>query len=273
MWRILTPLLILIIVCAVSIILLSKYREKEAFYQFEKTKLTKFNTHSYLINMKRNPERLVRFMDQYKGSDLATTELTRIEGVDGKMLELNDYVTEKAKMDILNAERLGYRTMHYQLTRGAVGCYLSHLETYRSILTRNEEFAIIFEDDAKLLRPDMLASINIAIQAVPNDWDILLLGCVCFVCGKYNAYYDVNRFFLLHGYIIKRTSAAKIVRVLETEKIEQQIDAKFSDMAEEGSLKIYCLRNKLAVQYNMGTTIQTPVKSLNGVNPFDPLES
>lgn len=267
--------LTVLVACIIIVVLQHHFSITEKFQELlllqDLALLTPQTTHVYLINMKRNPDRLMRFNDQYNNTDLNNVPITRIEGVDGRKLDLNKYVTERAKMEILDAERTGYRTRHYELTRGAVGCYLSHMEVYKTILSGNEEYGIIFEDDARLLRKDMLKSINIAVKALPKDWDILLLGCVCFVCGKYTAYYDVNRFFLLHGYIVKRSSIPKILNFIENDPIEQQIDAKFSDLAGDGLLKIYCLRNKLATQWNMGTTIQTPVKEMHGVNPFEPL--
>lgn len=229
------------------------------------------NLKIYLLNMKQNMDRLYRFLNAFNKSDLKDSYLERIEGINGKKINIRNFVDEKSYFKILKAEKKGYRLYHYELTRGAVGCYLSHLKIYRNVAEQDQEFAMIFEDDVKIIKPNLLHEINNVLSSIPSDWDILLLGCVCFVCGKFVTYYDVNRYFLMHGYLIKKSSAKKILHLLENELIKQQIDAKLSDMAEKGLIKIYCLRDKLAVQWNMGTTIQLPVKTIKGLNPFDPL--
>ena len=233
--------------------------------------ITMSNITIYLINMAKSHDRYKRFKDSIQKSDLRPVGFTRIEGVNGRAQNLKKLVSPQAYQNIIKSEKTNYRRYHYELTRGAVGCYLSHINVYKSVLQQDTEYAIIFEDDVRLIKPNILEEINKVLPTIPEDWDILLLGCVCFVCGKFVNYYDVNRYFLMHGYIVKKSSAEKILHMIENEPIEQQIDAKFSDLAERGLLKIYCLRNKLAVQWDMGTNIQIPVKNFKGVNPFDAL--
>lgn len=223
----------------------------------------------YLINMGRNPDRLNKFVEQYSASDLAPIQFTRLEAVDGKKIDFSKYVSQKAYNEIMNAEKRGYRVKHYQLTRGAVGCYLSHMEIYKLIAKGNADYALIFEDDVHFQRKDMMQEIQSQIANMPTDWDMILLGCICYVCNNFESYYDVNKFILLHAYMITKSAAIKILNVLEKMPIEQQIDAVFSKMADEDILRIYCLKKQLAVQKSaMGTTIQIPVKILPGINPF-----
>lgn len=236
-----------------------------------KQELSLSNITIYLINMAKSHDRYKRFKENIKKSDLSSVGFNRIEGVNGKSQNIKRLVSPEAYKRILESEKTNYRHYHYELTRGAVGCYLSHINVYKEVLRQRNKYAIIFEDDVRILKPNLLEEINKILPTIPKDWDILLLGCVCFVCGKFSSYYDVNRYFLMHGYIIKKSSAEKILHMIENEPIEQQIDAKFSDLAERGLLKIYCLRNKLAVQWDMGTNIQIPVKNIKGINPFDAL--
>lgn len=242
---------------------------EDANPRFRNSDITISNINIYIINMARNPDRYKRFKKSIGKTDLKSIGFTRIEGVDGKKLNIKELVSPEAYSNIIKSEKTKYRKFHYELTRGAVGCYLSHINVYKAVKRQKNKYAFIFEDDVKIIKPNLLKEVNNIIPTIPSDWDILLLGCVCFVCGKFTSYYDVNRYFLMHGYIIKKSSAEKILHMIENEPIEQQIDAKFSDLAERGLLKIYCLRNKLAVQYDMGTNIQIPVKNFKGVNPFD----
>lgn len=241
----------------------------EVHPRFRNSDITESDINIYIINMAKNKDRYKRFKKTIGKSDLRSIKFTRIEGIDGKKLNIQDLVSPEAHKNILISENTKYRKYHYELTRGAVGCYLSHINVYKAVKKQSKKYAFIFEDDVKIVKPNLLQEVNNVIPTIPFDWDILLLGCVCFVCGKFTTYYDVNRYFLMHGYIIKKSSAEKILHMIENEPIEQQIDAKFSDLAERGLLKIYCLRNKLAVQYDMGTNIQIPVKNFKGINPFD----
>ena len=231
------------------------------------------NIRVYLINMDKNIDRLERFKNTMAKSDLKNVSFERVRAINGKALNLKPLLSKRSYDRLLKTEKKGYRLYHYELTRGAVGCYLSHMKTYEKIIQQKEDIAFIFEDDVKLLRPNILEEINDVLPMIPADWDILNLGCLCFVCGKFNAYYDANRFFLMHAYVVRKSSAAKILHLLEKRPITQQIDAQYSDFAEKGMMKYYCLRDKLAVQYDMGTNIQIPVKNVEGINPFDSIET
>lgn len=231
------------------------------------------NIRVYLINMDKSIDRLERFRNTLAKSDLKNVSFERISAINGKALNLKPLLSKRSYDRLLKTEKKGYRLYHYELTRGAVGCYLSHMKAYEKIIQQKEDIAFIFEDDVKLVRPNILEEMNDVLPMIPADWDILNLGCLCFVCGKFNAYYDANRFFLMHAYIVRKSTASKLLHLLEKRPITQQIDAQYSDFAEKGMMKYYCLRDKLAVQYDMGTNIQIPVKNVDGINPFDSLET
>lgn len=223
----------------------------------------------YLINMDKNKDRLDNFIDQYLLSDLNIKAFKRFSAIDGNLLDLTEYVTQQAAFEMKESAEQGFRTKHYQLTRGAVGCYLSHLYLYKLIKDSNKPYALVFEDDV-IIDKNILAKMNKAIIKVPNNWDILLLGCFCIVCNKFREYYDTERFFLMHAYIIKKEAAALIYSHLDNQPIKQQIDSELSDMVAQGKLKIFCLRESYAKQgEKFQTTIQMPLKVLPGVNPYE----
>ena len=68
----------------------------------------------------------------------------------------------------LAAEGRGYRTAHYQLTRGSVGCYLSHLRLYQHVLRGGAQFALVFEDDAAIAPPGNLLASLIDLKPFPG---------------------------------------------------------------------------------------------------------
>jgi GR25 family glycosyltransferase involved in LPS biosynthesis len=223
----------------------------------------------YLINMQANSDRLESFIEQYMMSDLRYKKFSRFAAVDGATLDTGAFVTQFALDEINTTLSSGYRTKHYQLTKGAVGCYLSHLSLYNKIAKGDAPYGLIFEDDVRI-DSNLFAKINKNLETIPNNWDILLFGCHCIVCDKFEKHYDAERFFLLHAYIVKKESARKIFNYLDKKKIEQQIDSELSDMVTVGQLKIFCLRDTIARQDNrtFRTTIQTPLKMVAGVDPY-----
>ena len=234
--------------------------------------ITLDNTDVYLINLDRNEDRLESFIEQYSLSDLSMNQFHRIPAVDGKTVELNtDIITEKAFDEITQIEKTGYRTKHYQLTRGAIGCFMSHMKAFEYIANGDKEYGLIFEDDV-VIDTNILKRMNMAIEDVPNNWDILVLGCICIVCDKYEKYYDTHRFFLMHCYVVNKKGANRLLSLLKGVRISQQIDSAISDLATEGKLRIYCLRDALSKQSgSFNTTIQTPLKVMPGIDPFVPV--
>lgn len=232
--------------------------------------MTALDINVYVINLKRNPKRLVNFKKNYEKTDLSHVKFEVIEAVDGKTLDVQSIITEKAYTELMDAERRGYRIKHYQITRGAIGCYLSHLEAYKRIAESDKDYGLVFEDDVDFNTSEILQDLQNKIRTIHSEWDIMLLGCVCYVCNGYKDYYDAQKFILLHAYIVKKESAKKILEELEGKPIEKQIDSKFSDMAESGKLRVVCLKEQLASQNNNDykTTIQLPIKKIPGVNPF-----
>lgn len=226
----------------------------------------------YLINLSKNKDRFQHFVSLYTASDLNFKSFYRLEAVDGKTLKISEYVSDYAMDEINFAETNGHRTKHYQLSRGGVGCYLSHMMVYRRIAEGKKPYGIIFEDDV-IIEKDIYAKIHDFLQNIPTDWDIVLFGCHCIKCNKETHYNNVKRFFWLHGYLLSQTGAKKIIKYLNDIPIEQQIDAVLSDMAEKNKIRIYCMRNAAAKQNNgFHTTIQVPLKKVDGIDPYSSLD-
>lgn len=240
---------------------IEKYFERNALIDLK-------NTDVYLINLKRNKERLEYFINEYMHSDIRHKKFKRFDAVEGKQLDLDEYVTKNALDEINNAEATGFRSKHYMLTRGGVGCYLSHLGVYKLIAGGDKDFGIVFEDDVNI-DPMLMHKLDSVIPTIPDNWDVLLLGCWCAVCNPQNTYYESKKFYFLHAYIVKKSGAVKIVELIDKKKISQQIDSQLSDLAGDGKLEIVCLRDPIATQSVVfPTTIQVPIRKLDGVNAF-----
>ncbi len=223
----------------------------------------------YLINMGKNVDRLNNFVNQYKKSDLSFKSMYRYEAIDGRTVKIKDYVSPRAYAEIMAAEKTGTRTRHYQLTPGGVGCYLSHQNVLKIVAESSKEFAIIFEDDC-IIDPHIYEKMTDVMLEIPSEWDILLLGCQCIRCLKYEKYTDIDRFFQTHGYVINNKSAAKIYDHLSKLQIEAQIDTVLSNMIKQGIIKVFCLNNMLVQQdSSFVTTIQVPIDYKSGEDPYE----
>jgi GR25 family glycosyltransferase involved in LPS biosynthesis len=220
----------------------------------------------YVINMKHENARLHGFKSMYNNTDLAEhVQFIRFEAVIGKDINPIEYCSTKAIEEILRSERLGYRQRHYELTRGGIGCWLSHVTLWKQILQTDKDVALIFEDDA-LCSPQILSILQ--TTKLPIDWDLFLLGHVCVQC-KYDDcnqnLLNVERFFGLHGYMINRTAITKILRSPRMRLIEKQIDSSLSDMIKDGELTVYGLAQQIAWQDNVkyGSSIQVAMKKID----------
>ena len=225
----------------------------------------------YVINMAKAEERLKAFRIAYSMCDLSKSHgLIRYEGVDGRAVPIAEHVSPKALGEILRAERLKYRSKHYELTRGAVGCWMSHVNLWKSVLDTDAQFALIFEDDAVMARN---IGSHMREMRPPSDWDILLLGYVCNDCEvrTQDDMIKVNRFFGLHGYAINRRAIQKFLDSHHSKTVTKQIDSVLSEMIAEGNLKVYAAPRQLVWQNNaaFGTSIQMPLKKLKGVDEWE----
>jgi glycosyl transferase family 25 len=223
----------------------------------------------YFINMKEAPGRLSRFMRRYKACDLYETHSPiRFEAVNGKELKLSTHVTSKALRQILQAERRQYRTLHYELTRGAIGCLLSHRGVWESLIRSDSPAALVFEDDS-IMDPDLGSVID--NLAIPAGADIVLLGYFCNKCQRTACgVARVWKFFGLHGYLITRSGAEKILRQPEMYTVGKQVDALLGDFARRGELNIYATMKQYVVQDpTIKTSIQMVLKERKGVDPWD----
>jgi len=94
-------------------------------------------------------------------------DFTRIDAVDGAALK-------QAEIDAHYCPALNLKNYHYPLSKGQIGCYLSHRKAWQAIVDQKLDYAIIFEDDFNLD-----TSIHAAIQNINNlnlDWKLIKLS-------------------------------------------------------------------------------------------------
>lgn len=125
---------------------------------------------TYVINLKRRPDRLRNFFTK---NQKELFPLTVFEGVDGKNLQPSNKI-QKA-----------FSTGDYNYRRGIVGCAMSHIKIWKEFLTKaNQSFCLVLEDDAELC-PEFKDKVLYLINKHSSDFDIMFL--------HYNPYPQYSR--------------------------------------------------------------------------------
>lgn len=113
----------------------------------------------FVINLDRRPDRLHDTARLLKDEGL---EFTRIAAVDGREIDLEDYVRPWLARWYIGRD-----------LRGAVGCFLSHRLIWQKMIDENMERALVLEDDITLANWDpRILDANPASEGI----DFLRLG-------------------------------------------------------------------------------------------------
>jgi glycosyl transferase family 25 len=124
--------------------------------------LQSFFDRIYVVSMERNADRRERMQRNLRG-----LPLTYIGGVDGRLLsdeEVREVYDDRAAQEIYGRS----------LSRGQLGCALSHRMIYQDMIENQLDRVLILEDDATLCQ-DNLPSIESILTQLPTDWDFLYL--------------------------------------------------------------------------------------------------
>jgi len=224
--------------------------------------------HSWIINLDKNKDRLNQSMGYYNSSDLSVVPINRYPAVVGANLEPEDYLSEIALSEFYDTKKRGYRTRHYQLTKGGIGCYLSHLNLYKKLVADNKnDIYIILEDDIKI-DTSAYAKISKLLKNPPDDWDMILIGYnqVFKYKTETKDYSKVKSFWGTCGYIINKKGAQKFLD--NHTNIDCQIDSFMSWMAIKNKLNVYGLNEPIILPDSYYTDIQINIFPTSKVDSF-----
>uniref|UniRef100_A0A8P4GIB9 Cerebral endothelial cell adhesion molecule n=1 Tax=Dicentrarchus labrax TaxID=13489 RepID=A0A8P4GIB9_DICLA len=143
--------------------------------------------HIYLINLRRRPDRRERMLFSLNELEI---DVKVVDAVDGNALNSSD-------IKILGVDLLpGYydpfsgRT----LTKGEVGCFLSHFFIWKEMVDMQMDKALVFEDDVRFQANFKRRVLRLMEEAekVELDWDIIYLGRKQVNPGKEEAVENVH---------------------------------------------------------------------------------
>ena len=211
----------------------------------------------YLINLEDRIDRFEITNNLLNYYDF--TNVIKYPAIIGKNIP-NEELIKIVKPSAIKSILDNYRTKHYELSYGAVGCYLSHINIWKKLEFNNLDYFLIFEDDT-LPKFNFTHLQEIIKNYLPNDWDILLLGGIYNKCKYINDYVrKIYSFYETHAYIINKKGALKLLS--KAFPIKKQIDSFLSDLTQNNYINIYGItKNKWTQNPQINQSdIQTKIK-------------
>ena len=163
----------------------------------------------YYINLDKAEKRRARIIPLL---DKLNIPFERISAIYGKDLPK----TEKDKLVNRTIFKL---MMQREVLDGEIGCYLSHLKTWKKFLNSKASYALIFEDDASFNPTELKKIVDLLI--VENDeWDYVNLSPFRTAPGRvikklthnYELQAPKRRIWCIACYLINRKAAASLIK-------------------------------------------------------------
>jgi GR25 family glycosyltransferase involved in LPS biosynthesis len=201
---------------------------------------------SYIISL-NNPINLINEVKSYGFKTVL------IEGVRGNKLSYEEKIKETGNQFIAST-----------IPDSVLGCALAHIKTWKTFLSSNEPYCVIFEDDA-VFEPNFKNNFDLYFKHTPSDFDIFYIGClhnINFTDNNINEYIKIPDIFLgLHSYVISRKGVEKLLKHID-KNIYTHIDFMIKNL--NSKIIIYSATKRLVYQ----TSTDNPKTSLNTSNNF-----
>ena len=124
-----------------------------------------------IVSLHRRPDRWAKIVAALKS--VGISRISKCRAVDGATL------SEQTLAELVD-KACGVSdqpTSHTQLTRPAMGCFLSHLTIWKHFLAGDEEHLVVLEDDAVPSPSYSAEYAKRVLAAIPAKADLVLLGC------------------------------------------------------------------------------------------------
>uniref|UniRef100_A0A8C3LUA4 procollagen galactosyltransferase n=1 Tax=Chrysolophus pictus TaxID=9089 RepID=A0A8C3LUA4_CHRPC len=125
----------------------------------------------FMINLKRRADRRERMLRTLHEQEIACK---LVEAVDGKAMN-------SSEVEALGIKMLpGYKDPYHgrPLTKGELGCFLSHYQIWKEIVERELEKSVVFEDDLRfeIFFKRRLMNLMYDLEEEGLDWDLIYIG-------------------------------------------------------------------------------------------------
>lgn len=181
------------------------------------------------INLEHRIDRLENVLKQISKINKNNNAI-KINAIDGKTLNINNMSQSLVTQNGINDAINNNLSVGIPLTKGAIGCALSHREAYIKIINNNINAALIVEDDITIDEGIYKKLIDEIYNDIPNDYDIIYLGyhnaTIKYIYEKINnVFFRANIVYGLFGYIVTNNGAKKLLDIFP---ISKQIDTEIS---------------------------------------------
>ncbi|MBL0355784.1 MAG: glycosyltransferase family 25 protein [Chitinophagaceae bacterium] len=158
--------------------------------------LNNFFDKIYVVTLERAMDRHLHIQQE-----LAGLNYTLMYGADKKNMNVDELVSRKI-YDPVSAKQK--HIMHKDMTKGEIGCSLSHTMIYQDIISNNYQKVLVLEDDV-VVDKNAIQLFSAITSELPADWQLFYLGFAKNETAPSNA--SIKKFFyhLLYSLGLKRT--------------------------------------------------------------------
>ena len=164
---------------------------------------------AYYINLDKAEKRRQELTPLLDKLDIPFKRIVAIYGKDLPKAE-KDKITNRTIFKIL---------MQKDVLDGEIGCYLSHLKTWKEFLKSKHSYALIFEDDVVFNPEELKELVNLLLKN-SNNWDCVNLDphrpgngkILAHMSSKYTLKAPSRRVWNASCYIINRKAATSLVK-------------------------------------------------------------
>jgi GR25 family glycosyltransferase involved in LPS biosynthesis len=184
------------------------------------------------INLDRRTDRNTHVLDQLKKINW-DGEVERISAVDGRVISINSFshlLTPSASQQANDTTARKFAPGSY-MTKGSVGCALSHYNAWINIRNGNHDNVLIIEDDI-FFDADFNNKLASYITLIP-DYDILYLGY-----HESKNPYQINKYFsrpdgIVFGTYAMLINKKAINKIMNLFPIDGQIDSQLFNIYDK----------------------------------------
>jgi len=225
---------------------------------------------SFCINLKQHNQKWINSQSQlFKWG----FDVERIDAVYGKNLDFNDLYNNN-RITLLSELLLqdpNKRCSHEQLnSKGAIGCFMSHIKCWQKIIDDKLDGACIFEDDL-VINENEISKFKMIMNNLPPDTDVLSFGYLTTRNSCSNSYSNslinisqlpleglfkrCDKFFGTQGYYVTNSGAKKLLA--KAYPLELQVDGYIAIMGKLNYINLLFTDKSMINQHNItGSDIQ-----------------
>ena len=162
----------------------------------------------YVINLPTSIKRKEEMEKQLSKLDLVFTFIVAVDGRNLDQLYIDKYYSSRETRKLHGRE----------LTRGELGCSLSHISIYERMIKDGSNYAVVLEDDI-YIGNSFREFIDLLPQLQSDDWEMINLISDTRSTPFGKPVFDIHRYSLFHSssnrtaaYVIKQSAAQKLLR-------------------------------------------------------------